>query len=344
VSNSVSAPKFAVVPGVQVQQILQDDIKNVMSIVEDTLLLHGNGRTVNPPSYFLQFPDRPHARIIALPASIGGDTSAVDGIKWISSFPQNITSGLPRASAVLVLNDPANGYPYACLESSVISASRTAACAAVAAQALSRDRSTPLQVGFLGTGLIARYIHRYLAGAGWAITSVNVHDLVPEYAAGFAGHLDRVGAGPVTVCGSAEQVIRESDLVVFATTAAAPHVTEPSWFDHHPLVLHVSLRDLSPDVIASSFNVVDDVDHCLKANTSVHLLEQRDGNRDFIAATLFDVLTGAVAAPADRTVVFSPFGLGVLDLAVGRHVYQEVARAGRLVTVDGFFSELERHG
>lgn len=55
---------------------------------------------------------RPGARIIALPASIGGETQ-VDGLKWISSFPENIHTGIPRASAVVVLNDRDTGYPIA---------------------------------------------------------------------------------------------------------------------------------------------------------------------------------------------------------------------------------------
>ena len=55
-------------------------------------------------------------------------------------------------------------------------------------------------------------------------------------------------------------------------------------------------------------------------------------------------MAGRVALPADRPLVFSPFGLGVLDLAVGKYVYDEVARAGELRVVDDFFHELRRYG
>jgi ornithine cyclodeaminase len=341
---SSQIPAFSVVPGAQVHQVLRSREKQIVELVEAAYRSHGIGDTVNPPSYFLRFPDRPASRIIALPASIGGDIG-VDGLKWVSSFPANIESGLPRASAVLTLNDRETGYPFACLEGSIISAVRTAASAALAADWLSRDTGRPTRVGFVGTGLIARYLHTYLVGTGWQFDSVGVHDLSAQHATAFRGYLEDAGhAGQVTVHESAEDLIRASDLVVFATVAGVPHITEPSWFEHAPLVLHVSLRDLSPEVILASTNVVDDVDHCLKANTSVHLAEQFTGNRDFLSGTLFDVLTGAVGLDTGKARVFSPFGLGVLDLAVGKYVYDEIAAAGELATVDGFFYDLQRYG
>ncbi|WP_405990086.1 2,3-diaminopropionate biosynthesis protein SbnB [Streptomyces sp. NBC_00986] len=341
---SIDTPSFSVISGEQVQQALAGRESEIGALVEATYRLHGAGDSVNPPSYFLRFPDRPSSRIIALPASLGGPLR-VDGLKWISSFPGNTGSGLPRASAVLILNDPDTGYPYACLESSVISATRTASSAALAADQLSQGRERPLRVGFVGTGLIARYIHTHLRATGWEFEETGVYDLSAESAEGFRGYLERSGApGRVTVHDKAESLVRSSDLLVFATIAGSPHVHDPAWFDHHPLVLHVSLRDLDPAILLASANFVDDVEHCLKADTSPHLAEQATGGREFIDGTLDDVLTGRVSVPTDRTVVFSPFGLGVLDLAVGRFVHDEVVRRGELHVVDGFFHELRRYG
>lgn len=337
-------PPFAVISGLQVQRALQGREKEIVELVEATYRLHDDGHSVNPPSYFLRFPDRPSARIIALPASIGGEVR-VDGLKWISSFPENVASGVPRASAVLILNDHDTGYPFACLESSIISATRTAASAASAADWLSRDRPRPTRVGFFGTGLIARYIHMFLAGTGWTFDEIGVHDVSPESAAGFEGYLEGSGSGPrITVHDSAEQLITSSDLVVFATVAGEPHVSDLSWFNHNPLVLHVSLRDLAPEIVLASANVVDDVDHCLKANTSPHLAEQLTGSRAFLNGTLGDVMAGRVTLPLDRPRLFSPFGLGVLDLAVGKYVYDEVVSSGELHVIDDFFHDLRRHG
>ena len=324
-------------------QILQGRETRVIRLVEHAYRLHGTNAAVNPPSYFLRIPDKPDARIIALPASVRGDIQA-DGIKWISSFPGNIESGLPRASAVLILNDSRNGYPIACLEASIISACRTAASAALAADLLTRDRSRPTTVGFFGTGLIARYVHAYLTAAEWTFAEVGLFDLEERHAASFAQSLEEQGTGgAVTVHSSPEELVKSADLLIFATVAPAPHIDDRSWFSHHPVVLHLSLRDLAPDVILSAFNVVDDIAHCLNANTSVHLAEQLTDGRQFLAGTLYDIMTGAVSVPASQTVIFSPFGLGLLDITVGKYVYDEVRRQGDLTPVNDFFFDLDRH-
>jgi ornithine cyclodeaminase len=342
-TTSIVRP-FAVISGAQVQRVLLGREKQIVELVEAAYRLHGAGETVNPPSYFLRFPDRQASRIIALPASLGGTFQAA-GLKWISSFPGNVALGIPRASAVLILNDHDTGYPFACLESSIISATRTAASAALAADWLSRGRGRPTRVGFFGAGLIARYIHTYLSGTGWSFDEIGIHDLSADSACGFRGYLERSGTtGRITVWESPDQLIRSSDLVVFATVAAQPHVRDLSWFGHNPLVLHVSLRDLTPQIVLASTNIVDDEDHCLKADTSPHLAEQLTGNRDFLHGTLADVIAGQVTVDEGRPVVFSPFGLGVLDLAVGKYVYDEVARSSQLHVVDDFFHELRRYG
>lgn len=337
-------PSFAVVSGVQVRGVLQGREDIVTHIVESAYRLHGERQTINPDSYFLKFPQRPADRIIALPASVSGHVN-VHGIKWISSFPGNIEHGIPRASAITVLNDPETGFPFACIEGSIISAARTAASAALAALKLSARRGMrPRRAGFVGTGLIARYIHTYLTRNGFMFDEVGIFDTARDNAERFCGYLERSCSGPARFHDDADSLIRESDLVVFATVAGSPHVTDPGLLAHNPLVLHVSLRDLAPEIILSAFNVVDDVDHCLKAATSPHLAEQLAGNRDFIAGTLYDVMTDEVEVPADRPVIFSPFGLGILDLALARFVYDELAGQGVLHEIVDFFDELKRYG
>lgn len=331
-------PSFAVIPGRQVSQVLTGRAAEVTDVIEAAYRLHGEGRTVNPDSHFLRFPDRPSARIIALPASVGGNVN-VHGMKWIASFPENVEASLPRASAVLILNDTETGYPFACLESSLISVYRTAASAALAAARLATQRGVrPRRVGFVGTGPIAEAIHTFLKANGFDFEGIGVHDLVTARATALRDRLQRTEPGFVTVYEDIRDLMTAADLIVLATTAATPHVTDPTLFAHNPLVLHVSLRDLSPEVVLSSWNLTDDVEHCMKAATSLHLTEQLTGNREFVAGELPDVLAGRVTCPPDRPAVFSPFGLGVLDLALGRYVYDRVAEAGLVRPVPGFFA------
>ncbi len=326
--------EFDVVSGAVVSEVIAGDRGAVLDVVRATYLAHHDGDTVNPNSYFLRFPEKPDARIIALPAHLGTD-AGVAGIKWIASFPSNIEQNVPRASAVLLLNDYRTGYPFACLEASQISAGRTAASAALGAEALVGSRSVG-STGIVGAGVIARTIVEFLVDAGWDLGRVTVHDRVPEYAEALVGRI-----GDRAVVGGREDTLG-SELVVFATTAAAPHVVAGSTFTAGQTVLNVSLRDLGPDVILGAFNIVDDVDHCLTADTSPHLAEQQVGHRDFVDGTLAAVLRGEVKPADDRPRVFSPFGLGVLDLAVGTHVHRVARAQGRVHAITDFFGQARR--
>ena len=149
-----AAPTFYVVSSSTVKSVIDENRNQVFDAVETAYRLHAAGDAVNPDSHFLRYPDKPSARIIALPAHLGGGVQK-SGIKWISSFPENRTSNLARASAVLILNDATTGYPVACIEASLISATRTAASAALAAEHISRN---PFEgtLGVIGTGVIAR--------------------------------------------------------------------------------------------------------------------------------------------------------------------------------------------
>lgn len=331
---------FSVIPGQVIEDIISNDWRHAVESVRLAYLAHAAGESVNPNSYFLRFPDKPSARIIALPAYLGGDIG-VSGIKWIASYPENIRQGFPRASAVLILNSYETGYPFACLESSIISATRTSASAVLAADHLVPERDTRT-IGFIGNGLIARHVYQMFMGTGWKVDEVTLFDLNREDSERFASTVCLPDRHAVRICESAEELIRSSSMVVFATTAAKPHVHDLSWFSHAPVVLNLSLRDLAPEILLASNNIVDDVEHVMNADTSPHLAEQAVGSRDFVDGTVAQLVRGECELADDRPTIFSPFGMGILDIAVGKWVYDEAVRSGRAIPIDGFFSELER--
>src|SRR6266581_1293604 len=252
--------ELSIINGKTVFDIVRAHRSECIRIVREAYLAHADGKTVNPDSYFLKFRDKPDCRIIALPAYVGNGFD-VAGLKWIASYPANIQRGFPRASAVLVLNDYETGYPFALLESSIISAARTAASAALAAHWLTGRARQARSLGIVGTGFIARYVYDFLVDTGWEIEEVRLYDTAPDESEKFRSTACRPDHHrAVTVVPDVTQLLRASDLIVFTTVASAPHVADPSLFDHNPLVLHISLRDLAPEILLRSQNVVDDVD------------------------------------------------------------------------------------
>src|SRR5216684_7898839 len=334
--------ELSIINGKTVSDIVRANRRECIRIVREAYLAHADGQSVNPDSYFLKFPDKPDCRIIALPAYLGNNFD-VAGLKWIASYPANVQRGFPRASAVLVLNSYETGYPFAILESSIISAARTAASAVLAAHWLSGQSCRAHSLGIVGTGFIARYVYEFLIDTGWTIEEVRLYDRSPLESEKFRNTACRLEQHrTVTVVPDVAQLVRACDLILFTTVASTPHIADATLFEHNPLVLHISLRDLAPEILLRSQNVVDDVEHVMKANTSPHLTEQQTGNRDFVTGTLAEVMLGRRSVNRSQPVIFSPFGMGVLDVAVGKWVYDQAVAAGHDLRLSNFFYEVER--
>ena len=331
--------------GNEINNLFKNRDREILAAIELAYQIHAKGDSCLPHSSFLRFPNNDKDRIIALPAYVGGEIDTV-GIKWIASFPDNISLGMERASATLILNSTQTGHIKAIMESSIISAKRTAASAAIGAKQLKGQQKLSV-LGLIGTGLINFEIFRFLLKTCPEIETVIVYDLSQERAEQFKEKCHQVSKETkITIVTESSTVLKNSSIISFATTATKPHILDLSQCQKGTIILHISLRDLSPEIILAADNIVDDIDHASRAQTSIHLAELATGNRDFIRTTLGDILNGVAPPKQDdsKLTIFSPFGLGILDLALGQLAYKLAIEQNLGETIESFLpaSWLER--
>ena len=332
--------RILLIKGQEVSELLKGQELEILRKVRLAYEAHARCETSLPHSTFLRFPSNDTNRVIALPAYLG-DSFNVAGIKWISSFPNNIRQNKNRASAVIILTSTETGRPRAIIEGSIISAKRTGASAALAAQQ-SHNHHGESRFGVVGAGPINFEVARFLLAARPEFTSCSVFDLDASRARQFADKFEKEFSGrSAQRAGELDEVLRSCSLVSVATNASRPHINDLSHCPPGATILHVSLRDLDPEIILSCDNILDDIDHVCRAQTSVHLAEQIVGNRDFLRCTLGEILNGA-APPrrdADGLTVFSPFGLGILDLAVSSLVCELAEQQQVGTVIESFLPE-----
>ena len=309
-----------------------------MEVVGQAYQAHAKGYSIMPPNGYLRFPDMEKERIIAKAAYLGGEHFYEAGIKWIASFPNNLSKGIERASATLILNSAETGRPTAIFESSIISAKRTAASAALAAKVMSKDKN-PKAIGLVGCGLINFETLRFLLHVFPNVEDLYLLDLSEERANQFKNKaLELKGSLNVITKNTLQNLLANCKVIAYGTTAVKPFTDSTEGHLPDAVILHTSLRDLTENVIVGADNVVDDIEQVCSNKTSLHLSEIKMGNRDFIRTTIGDILNGD-AEPMDSNKnlrIFSPFGLGILDLAVGYLVKKLATEKGAGMTIEGF--------
>jgi N-[(2S)-2-amino-2-carboxyethyl]-L-glutamate dehydrogenase len=335
-----SQNEILLLKGHEVSALLKGQEQEIVESVRRAYQAHARQQTSLPHSTFLRFPAEEKNRVIALPAYLG-DSFDVAGIKWIASFPNNIQRQMDRASAVIILNSTQTGRPEAIIEGSIVSAKRTAASAALAAQQIHRCRGETV-FGLVGAGPINFEVARFLLAARGELDSCFVFDLDETRGRRFVTNFEtEFPHCSIELAGQLDDVLWKCSLISIATNCARPHIANLSMCPPGTTILHVSLRDLEPELILNCDNVLDDIDHVCRAQTSVHLAEQLAGNRDFLRCTLGEILNG-VASPrrdADDLAIFSPFGLGILDLAVSSLVCDLASRNHTGTVIESFLPD-----
>lgn len=267
-------------------------------------------------------PDEPDATLLLMPAWVPG---AYEGVKVANVFPGNAERGLPAISASYLLSSGRTGELLAILEGGELTARRTAAASALAADYLARPDARTLVM--VGTGRLALNLvqaHKAVR----PIERVVVWGRNPDKAAAVAREAEALGVAASAATDLAAAV-GEADIVSCATLSSQPLI-RGDWLPegcHLDLVggFRPTMREADDAAIRRSTVFVDTRAGATKeAGDIVVPLETGLLVDDAIAADLYDLCRDAHSGrrtPAEVT-FFKSVGAALEDLAAAILAYE----------------------
>ena len=263
----------------------------------------------------------------------GGTGTAAFALKAVCVIPGNPARGLDAHQGLVTLFDGETGVPTAILDASAVTAVRTAAVTAVATGALARPDAATLAV--LGAGTQARAHLRALAGVR-AFERVQVYAPTTAHAEEAADAASAAGLAGVTVAASAQEAIRDADVVVTVTSAREP-VLRREWLKPGAHLNAVGAsspqnREIDTATVAASALFCDSRES-LRNEAGEFRLAIAEGlitGDEHVRAELGEVLAGTAAGRRDagELTMFRSLGLAVEDLAAAQCAVAQAAQQG----------------
>jgi len=201
-------------------------MKEVIRVVKEAFLEKAEGRIEVPPKPGIH--PQKDAFIHVMPAYIPKMKSA--GIKIVSGFPENPKRGLPYISGLLILNDTETGFPISVMDCTWITAKRTGAATAIAAEHLARQDSKVL--GILGCGVQGRSNLEALTAVCKNLEEVKAYDISERNLQKYVEEMTAIHGLKVVPVASPKKAVENCDIIVTAgPILKRPHpVIEASWF------------------------------------------------------------------------------------------------------------------
>lgn len=272
--------------------------------------------------HFVKSPGAPDGKLLLMPAWTAGGYIAV---KVANVFPGNAGLGIPAVNAAVLLMDGRTGAVLALIDGGEVTARRTAASSALAADYLARKDSSHLVV--LGAGRLGGGNLIEAHAAVRPIRRVTIWGRSAEKAEAIAAHWRKRGLD-ASATRDLATAVSEADIVSSATLAREP-LLMGEWLRpgvHVDLVGNYSpsSREADDEAVRRA-TVFIDTRAALKSTGDLAIplaagvLQSSD-----IVADLFDLTRGAHPGrhDAEEITLFKSVGAAIEDFAAARLVYE----------------------
>ncbi len=311
------------IEGEEVRRLLSP--RQCVALMRQALAGLETGENGQPQRMICTMPNS--AKFGFMPAFVG---SGHFGAKVIAAYPPNAGTGYPSHIGYILLFESRHCSVQALVEAGTVTELRTGAVSAVATDLLARKDARRLAL--VGAGAQARS-HAAAILCVREIERISVYDLSQDSAERFRDETQAAHAVPVAVCASAEEAVRDADIVCTLTPCGEPflfrHMVRPGTHINAVGAFTPAKRELSSDLVAASSLYADSVE-AMKSESGEYLLAMKEGliAEGHIVGTLGQLILNKVRGRVreDEITVFDALGLAVEDLACARFVYETSAR------------------
>ncbi len=252
------------------------------------------------------------------------------GAKVIAAYAPNMGTEYPSHIGYVMLFESEHCTVSGLIEAGSVTEIRTGCVSAVATDLLARKDAHTLAL--IGAGAQARS-HLAAIRLVRLIDAVRVFDLNPAAAERFKKESEEKYGLPVKVCSSAEEAVREADIICTLTPAKEAYLTRamvrPGAHVNAVGTFSPVTREAASDLVAAARLYSDYTPACRK-ESGEYLVPLQEGliGDEHIIGSVGELLLGKVPgrqSDSDIT-LFDALGLAVEDIAAAKLVYEEAAR------------------
>jgi alanine dehydrogenase len=257
---------------------------------------------------------------------------AVMGAKLVTVFGTNSARGLHSHQAVIVLLDPDTGTLMALMDGRYITEARTGAVSAVSARYLARTDASTLAI--IGSGVQARS-HLVALKEVRQLRDIRVWSPTRASRERFVVEMQPHAGAPLRAAATAQEAVRNADLVVLATSSPAP-VVDMSWIRPGSHIVSVGAprpdhREMDPALVARARLFVDSKAGALAESGDIvmGMTEGRFGS-NHVVGELGELVLGRIDGRQsdDEITIFKSLGMAVEDVATADLVYRRAVERG----------------